>query len=69
MFNQKKLKAQMVLKGMTVSELSKALDIDQSTFHRKMRNDGSFTREEINTIIQVLEIENPADIFFAKELA
>lgn len=68
MFNQNKLKAQMVLKGLSAKDLSKALKINEATFYRKMRNDGRFTREEINTMIQVLEIEDPADIFFAPEL-
>lgn len=68
MFNQKKLKAQMVLKGMSAKDLSEALKINEATFYRKMRDDGRFTREEINTMIQVLEIKDPADIFFAPEL-
>ncbi|MBR3308986.1 MAG: helix-turn-helix domain-containing protein [Lachnospiraceae bacterium] len=69
MFNQNKLRAQMVLKGMSAKDLSKALSINESTFYRKLQNDGCFTRQEINTMIQVLEIEDPADIFFAPELA
>lgn len=69
MFNQNKLKAQMVLKEMSAKDLSKALNINEATFYRKLRDDGRFTREEINIMIQVLEIKDPADIFFANELA
>ena len=69
MFNENKLRAQMVLKGMSARDVSKVLDINEATFYRKLRNDGSFTRQEINTMIDVLEIEDPADIFFAPELA
>ena len=69
MFNENKLRAQMVLKGMSAKDVSKALDINEATFYRKLRNGGSFTRQEINTMIQVLEIDDPADIFFAPELA
>lgn len=69
MFNENKLRAQMVLKGMSAKDVSKVLDINEATFYRKLRNGGSFTRQEINTMIQVLEIEDPADIFFAPELA
>ena len=69
MFDRKKLRAQMVLKGISAKDLSKALNINESTFYRKLNDDGRFTREEMNIMIQVLEIEDPADIFFAPELA
>lgn len=65
MFNQNKLKAQMVLKGKSARELCKALDINESTFYRKLNNDGSFTREEISVIAKELEIKDLADIFFS----
>lgn len=69
MFNEKLLKAQMVLKGVSNKELSEALGINESTLYRKIKADGNFNREEIKTIISVLDIENPYDIFFAEELA
>lgn len=65
MFNRRRLQAQMVLKGINAKKLSEALGINESTFYRKMNNDGDFSRQEINTIVEVLEIENPVDIFFA----
>ncbi len=69
MFDRKKLRAQMVLKGISAKDLSKALNINESTFYRKLNDDGRFTREEMNIMIQVLEIEDPADIFFSQQLA
>jgi hypothetical protein len=70
MFNRNKLQAQMVLKGMNGKEMAKKLDITEGTFYRKMGNDGDFSREEIQKISDVLDIEdNLADIFFAKELS
>lgn len=65
MFDRRRLQAQMVLKGINAKKLSEALGINESTFYRKMNNDGDFSRQEINTIVEVLEIENPVDIFFA----
>lgn len=65
MFNRRRLQAQMVLKDINAKKLSEALGINESTFYRKMNNDGDFSRQEINTIVEVLEIENPVDIFFA----
>lgn len=66
MFDRRRLQAQMVLKGINAKELSKAIGINESTLYRKMNNDGDFSRQEINKIIEVLEIENPMDIFFAR---
>ena len=39
MFSANRLKAQMALKGITAKELAKSLDINESTFYRKLRND------------------------------
>lgn len=69
MFDRNRLRAQMVLYGVTTAELANALDIDVSTFYRKLKNNGQFTREEIATMIKVLKIDNPSEIFFTNELA
>ena len=69
MFNQNKLKAQMALKNISARELAKRMEINESTLYRKIQNDGNFTRSEINLMISILDIKDPADIFFAEELA
>lgn len=69
MFDRRRFKAALVIKGMTMRELAEKLDIAESTLHRKIDADGNFTRKEINKIIEILGIENPAEIFFAAELA
>lgn len=69
MFDIKRFKAQMVLCGVSVKELSCKLGIDESTFYRKMKANGAFNREEINQLIIILKIEHPEDIFFTEELA
>lgn len=61
--------AQLVLKGVTLKELAKTLEIDESTLYRKINDDGRFTRKEMNNMIDFLEIEDPNNIFFANELA
>lgn len=66
MFNKNKFKAQMLLSGVTAKDLAKAMGIDESTLYRKIQNDGSFTRSEINQIIDILKISDPKDIFFAE---
>lgn len=65
MFCKNKLKAQMVLLGITSKELAEKLDINEATLYRKLQRDGDFSRKEINIMIEFLQIENPRDIFFA----
>ena len=69
MFNTTEFKAQMVRKNLSGRDVAKALGINEATFYRKLRNDGSFTRGEIDTLIRVMDIANPSDIFFATKLA
>lgn len=69
MFNKNMFRAQMVLKGITARELSEKLGINESTLYRKINADGSFTREEINQLIAILDISDPRAIFFSDELA
>ena len=69
MFEKSKLKAQMALLNISGKQIAEYLGINESTFYRKMNNDGDFSRKEINQMIILLKIENPEEIFFAKELA
>lgn len=69
MFKENEFRAQVMRAGKTYRELAEYLGINESTLYRKVKADGSFTREEINKIITFLGIENPKEIFFAEELA
>lgn len=69
LFDEKRFKAAMALAGINMKELAQALGIDVSTLYRKIKANGDFSRSEINTIIDILRIENPQDIFFTRELA
>jgi predicted transcriptional regulator len=69
MFDERRFAAQLALRGITQAELAKQLNIDPSTLYRKVKAQGNFTRKEINQIIEILSIDNPAEIFFADELA
>lgn len=63
MVNTAKIRGLIVEKGMTQSEVAKTLDISDDTFYRKMKA-GKFTTDEAYSLIQLLEIENPAEVFF-----
>lgn len=69
MFDKRKFMAQMALAGVTLKDLAAHLGIDKSTLSRKISDDGRFTRKEINEMIDFLKIDDPADIFFARQLA
>lgn len=69
MFDVRKFKAQLIVKGVTNKMLAERLNINESTLYRKINADGDFSREEINIMIEYLEIDNPSEIFFAKKLA
>jgi DNA-binding Xre family transcriptional regulator len=59
----------MTLRDVSKKELAEELGINEATLYRKINNDGYFTRSEINKLIEVLRIDNPAEIFFAEKLA
>ena len=53
-------------KGVSQRAVAKMLGINEATFYRKMSR-GVFDSDEIYAMIAFLDIENPADIFFAAE--
>lgn len=72
MINILKLKGKIVEAGMTILSISKALNMDRSTFYRKMNEDGTdFTIREVNIMINKLNLSfnDVQDIFFNKFIA
>lgn len=69
MFDKKRFKAAVVLAGLTLRQVAIELNIDEATLYRKMNGESDFYRREIQQLCDILEIKNPADIFFAQELA
>jgi transposase-like protein len=68
MFSEKRFRAQMIIAGVSHAELAKKLGINPSTLYRKIKNNGDFSRSEISKMVDILQIDNPKDIFFASEL-
>ena len=52
---------------MSQSSVAKVLGITPKTFYDKMKK-GVFDSDEIETMIEILHIENPVQIFFAKDV-
>lgn len=68
MFNKQLFKAQVVLKGLTLRLVAAEIGIDIATLYRKMNGKSDFYRFEILKLCKLLEIKNPDDIFFAKDI-
>lgn len=59
------IRAQMTLHGYTVDKLAKELGISTKTLSTRLNNSPEkFTQEQMQTIVTVLKIKNPMDIFF-----
>lgn len=69
MINERKLKAALTLKGATMEDLAKYLNINPATLSRKMHGASDFTRGEIQKTCDYLELDSPVDIFFDSTLA
>ncbi|HJA69209.1 MAG TPA: DUF739 domain-containing protein [Firmicutes bacterium] len=59
-----KLKKVILERGYSQAEIARKLGITPKTFYKKMKK-GVFLSNEIEAIIEILELENPFDIFFA----
>lgn len=61
------IRACMARKGISQKKLAKLLHISEKTMVEKMKT-GNFGLEEAKIMIDVLEIKNPSEIFFANEV-
>lgn len=68
MVNITELKAQMVRKQYTQEKLAGAMGISNRTLYNKFKS-GVFGSDEIEKMISILDIKEPMDIFFAKEVS
>ena len=67
MLNVNMLKGKLVERGITVSEIARKLNINQSTFYRKMKNN-SFRISETDVIVNELQLSASEvnSIFFSQ---
>ena len=67
MIDTNALKGIIVAKGYSQRKVAKHLGITEKTFYSKM-NKGVFDSDEIEIMISILNIKNPIEIFFAKNV-
>ena len=60
---------EMKKKQISTEELCRRLNISTTSFYRKCNGITEFTQSEIQKIIDVLNLESPVPIFFAKEVS
>lgn len=64
-----RLEYEMKRKGITVEVLCTHVGISRSAYYRKLNGTSEFTQSEIQSIINLLDLESPMGIFFAKEVS
>lgn len=64
MININLLKAEFVKNNCTQKDISKMLGISQKTLYNRLKQ-GKLGSDEVQTLIERLNIENPMAIFFA----
>lgn len=66
MIKTDELRGLIAKNGYSQTDIAKKIGIAPKTFYEKMKN-GVFGSDEIEVMIDVLQIEDPAAIFFAKK--
>jgi hypothetical protein len=67
MIDTNALKGVIVSKGLTQQKVAEHLNMNPKTFYNKMKK-GVFGSDEMEGMIELLSIEEPARIFFANKV-
>lgn len=67
MIDTNEIKACIARKNTTQEAVAQACGMSSKTFYLKMKK-GIFGTDEVEKMIDFLDIKNPSDIFFAKEV-
>lgn len=67
--NKELLRYEMARHGISVDEMTQRLGISRSAFWKKCTGISEFRQSEIAKMIEILDLKNPAEIFFAEEVS
>ncbi len=67
MIATEKLRGIIAEQGLSQRQVAKKLGMTEKTFYAKMKK-GVFGTDEVDQMIALLGIENPAEIFFAQKV-
>lgn len=65
MVNTAKLRGLIVEKGLTNKAVAEAIGVSERTFSRKLSK-GCFGTDDAERMVELLKIENPAEIFLCR---
>ena len=68
MLDRNKLRGRIAEKEMTQEQVANEMGINPKTFSSKLKT-GKFGLDEADKLIEILEIKNPAEIFFSQTVA
>ena len=68
MIDKNALKGAIVAKGMTQGDLASKMGLSKAGFSARMRQ-GVFKSTELEAMIDILEMTNATEVFFAKNVA
>ena len=64
-----RLKYEIKRNGYSINDFCRELNMDRSTFYRKIKGTSEFTQSEIQKAIELLNLDSPMSIFFTKEVS
>lgn len=67
MLNTNKLRALMIANGYNISSTARKLGISPNTLGKKLSGKSQFNLDEVDKLIRIFHIQDPASIFFASE--
>lgn len=67
MINTNALRGVIVSRGLTGEKVARELGMTPKTFYTKMKN-GVFGSDEMDKMIDLLDIDNPTEIFFCQRV-
>ena len=63
--NANALRGEVKRNGLTLAEVAKSIGISESSMSRKLKN-GTFCLDEAVKLVELLDIKEPTEIFFAR---
>ena len=64
-----KLMYEMAKRNVSIQDMCEKLKMSRSAFYRKCNGISEFTQGEIQSIVDILELESPMGIFFAEKVS
>lgn len=68
MFDVLKFKSALILSELNMTKCADCLGISEPTLYRKIQRGGDFRRSELQTLKEILKVDDTDAIFFAPEL-